>query len=53
LPIKTEHLVSLFELKFIHKDPFDRMIISQCISEKISVISSDNVFKEYPVQVIW
>jgi len=29
------------------------MIIAQGISENIPVISSDGVFKEYPVQVIW
>jgi PIN domain nuclease of toxin-antitoxin system len=53
LPIKPNHLVSLFGLKFIHKDPFDRMIIAQGISENIPIISSDSVFKGYPVQVIW
>ena len=36
-----------------YRDPFDRMIIAQSISEDIPVISSDVVFKEYPVQVIW
>jgi len=53
LPIETKHLISLFGLKYIHRDPFDRMIIAQGISENIPVISSDGVFKEYPVQVIW
>jgi len=53
LPIEPKHLISLFGLKYIHRDPFDRMIIAQGISENIPVISSDGVFKEYPVQVIW
>jgi len=53
LPIETKHLISLFGLKYIHRDPFDRMIIAQSISENIPVISSDGIFKEYPMQVIW
>jgi PIN domain nuclease of toxin-antitoxin system len=53
LPIKAEHLLNLSKLEFIHRDPFDRMIISQGIAENIPVISSDGVFKEYPIQVIW
>jgi len=53
LPIEVKHLISLFDLKYFHRDPFDRMIIAQSISENIPVISSDGIFKEYPVQVIW
>jgi PIN domain nuclease of toxin-antitoxin system len=53
LPIKSNHLLMLSKLEFIHRDPFDRMIIAQGISENIPVISSDNVFKEYPIQVIY
>ena len=53
LPIEAKHLISLFDLKYFHRDPFDRMIIAQSISENIPVISSDGIFKEYPVQVIW
>jgi len=53
LPIRPDHLLVLSKLEFIHRDPFDRMIIAQGISENIPVISSDGVFKEYPLQVIY
>jgi len=53
LPIKPNHLLTLSKLEFIHKDPFDRMIIAQSISEGIPTISSDSVFREYPVQVVY
>jgi len=53
LPIKSNHLLTLSKLEFIHRDPFDRMIIAQGISENIPVISSDSVFKEYPMQIIY
>ncbi|GAP72401.1 type II toxin-antitoxin system VapC family toxin [Candidatus Symbiothrix dinenymphae] len=53
LPIKSAHLMELSKLDFVHKDPFDRLIIAQAVSEHISLISSDSVFKLYPVQWIW
>ena len=53
LPIKPNHLLVLSKLEFIHRDPFDRMIIAQGISENIPVVSSDSVFKEYPLQVVY
>jgi PIN domain nuclease of toxin-antitoxin system len=53
LPVNPAHLITLSTLEFFHKDPFDRMIIAQAISENISVISSDNIFKLYPVSWIW
>jgi PIN domain nuclease of toxin-antitoxin system len=42
LPIVPSHLISLSTLDFHHKDPFDRIIISQGISEEIQIISSDS-----------
>ena len=53
LPIEPSHLLELSKLNFIHRDPFDRIIIAQSLSENIPVISSDSIFKEYPVQVFW
>jgi PIN domain nuclease of toxin-antitoxin system len=34
----------------IHKDPFDRVIIAQSLSEKMPVLSSNPVFAEYGVE---
>ncbi|HNM33698.1 MAG TPA: hypothetical protein PKJ70_03865 [Chitinophagaceae bacterium] len=36
-----------------HKDPFDRMIISQSMVSKYQIISSDKLFDSYPVKRIW
>jgi PIN domain nuclease of toxin-antitoxin system len=52
LPIECPHLITLTTLDFPHRDPFDRIIIAQAITEKIQVISSDDIFKQYPVQWI-
>jgi PIN domain nuclease of toxin-antitoxin system len=36
-----------------HKDPFDRMIISQAIAEQIPVVSADSAFNSYAVTRLW
>jgi PIN domain nuclease of toxin-antitoxin system len=38
LALSLDHILSLSKLPFHHRDPFDRMIIAQALSEKISVI---------------
>jgi PIN domain nuclease of toxin-antitoxin system len=53
LDIKVEHLVELENLKYHHKDPFDRLIVCQSIVEKIPVLSSDKAFSKYPIKRIW
>ncbi len=53
LPIELDHLSATIKLEFHHRDPFDRLIIAQGISEQIPVITSDAAFVKYPVEVIW
>jgi PIN domain nuclease of toxin-antitoxin system len=53
LPIECPHIITLTTLDFPHRDPFDRIIIAQAITEKMQVISSDAVFGQYPVKWIW
>ena len=53
LPIEVSHLSVLETLPLVHRDPFDRMIISQAIAEDIPVVSIDGFFEEYPIVRIW
>jgi PIN domain nuclease of toxin-antitoxin system len=53
LNIELVHLYPLEKLPFYHRDPFDRLIISQAIYEKMPVISSDINFDLYSVKRIW
>lgn len=53
LDINTEHLINVAELPFHHKDPFDRLIISQAMIDKLPIISSDNNFPLYNIKIIW
>lgn len=43
LPITADHLTRLAALPFIHRDPFDRLLIAQAIAENMTVITADHV----------
>lgn len=53
LPIDLNHLSNVISLPFHHRDPFDRLIIAQCITENLPVITCDAAFQKYPVNMIW
>ncbi|WP_228058701.1 type II toxin-antitoxin system VapC family toxin [Nostoc sp. LEGE 06077] len=53
LEIQPEHLYELVTLPFYHKDPFDRLIISQSLMQSIPIVTKDSVFESYPVQILW
>jgi len=51
IEIEDSHLTTLLHLPFHHRDPFDRMIISQAISNNLTVITNDGQFLNYQVSV--
>jgi PIN domain nuclease of toxin-antitoxin system len=53
LPILFEHLSPLTSLPFHHRDPFDRLLVGQCITEKCAVISRDAAFDSYKIERLW
>jgi PIN domain nuclease of toxin-antitoxin system len=53
LEIEIDHCKTLADLPFHHRDPFDRLLISQAISETMAIISIDSQFSHYPLDIIW
>ena len=53
LQIEDKYLSSLLELPYIHKDPFDRLIISTALVEGLSIITTDENIKKYDVPWVW
>ncbi len=47
LPINFAHTVEQNRLPFHHRDPFDRIIVSQAIVENMNLISADAAFDDY------
>ena len=53
LPIHISHTVKTYSLPLIHADPFDRILIAQCMLENMDMISADEYIRQYEVNVIW
>jgi len=53
LPIQLSHILGLQDLPTHHKDPFDRLLISQARVEDLTLVSSDQYFLMYPIQLLW
>lgn len=51
--IAPEHLDILRTLPFYHKDPFDRLLIAQGLSENIPILSRDEILDDYGIQRFW
>ncbi|MEH2060936.1 MAG: type II toxin-antitoxin system VapC family toxin [Nostoc sp.] len=49
LSVIPAHVLNLNTLPLHHKDPFDRMLISQALVEGLTLISIDQIFKLYDV----
>lgn len=53
LHIVPKHTVLLTSLPRHHKDPFDRLLIAQALSENLSIVSADTRFDAYGVKRLW
>ena len=45
--------LQVLRLPQLHRDPFDRMLISQAIAGGLAIITPDPLISQYPVRVIW
>ncbi|HEX4485891.1 MAG TPA: type II toxin-antitoxin system VapC family toxin [Terriglobales bacterium] len=54
LPYTSEHAFRFFDLPLHHRDPFDRQIIAQALSEQVAVATPDEAFALYRgVKTVW
>jgi PIN domain nuclease of toxin-antitoxin system len=53
LHIEPKHTAALTTLPFHHKDPFDRLLIAQAMTEGIPIVSSDTMPDFYPIRRFW
>jgi PIN domain nuclease of toxin-antitoxin system len=51
LAITSEHAIAVELLPPIHKDPFDRILLTQSMVEGITLLTSDPVVAQYPGSV--
>ncbi|MDQ0637262.1 PIN domain nuclease of toxin-antitoxin system [Pedobacter sp. W3I1] len=53
LPIDYGTLKILKDLPFIHRDPFDRIMIATSMELDLDLISNDEITKKYTTRIVW
>jgi len=53
LPISEKAVLLTENLPLHHRDPFDRIIIAEAISQDVPIVSADKVFDLYDIERIW
>jgi PIN domain nuclease of toxin-antitoxin system len=53
LPILPAHALSVEKLPMHHRDPFDRMLVAQAMTENLVLVTRDPAFRPYPVHRLW
>jgi PIN domain nuclease of toxin-antitoxin system len=48
LPITSEHAVNVNGLPHLHKDPFDRLLVAEAVTEGITLLTGDAQLARYP-----
>lgn len=53
LPLSHFDLIHLTNLPFIHRDPFDRLLIAQAMENKMTIITKDEHISKYTISTLW
>lgn len=53
LPVLPRHTAAVCSLPFHHRDPFDRLLVAQALTEAMELISADPELDPYGVRRVW
>lgn len=53
LPIDFRHVAKVAALPFHHRDPFDRLLVAQAASEKMTLVTADQAMTRYGIKCLW
>lgn len=53
LPVDEEAALHIARLPPLHRDPFDRMLVSQAIVHGMAILGPDPLVTQYPVRALW
>ena len=53
LPVTHEHAIRAGSLPGPHRDPFDRLLIAQAITDDLILVSNESLFDSYGVRRLW
>ena len=52
LTLELQHVLRVNELPLLHRDPFDRLLVSQAIIENLTILAVDPAIKMYEVNTL-
>lgn len=52
LQVTHSHALASGSLPSFHRDPFDRMLIAQAMSERLTIMTADEAIYRYPIETI-
>lgn len=53
LPISIEHAAFAGRLAAAHRDPFDRLLMAQALTEDLTLVSNERLFDAFGVARLW
>jgi PIN domain nuclease of toxin-antitoxin system len=53
LDIVFPHVCKVATLPLLHRDPFDRILIAQAQTEQLTLVTADEMFTKYGVDLLW
>lgn len=56
LPVSPVHALRVYTIPQLHRDPFDRVLIIQSITDKLPLITKDEAiirYKKYSLKTVW
>ncbi len=53
LPVTLIHATMVEELAAHHRDPSDRLLITQALAENLSLVTADRIFDQYGIRRLW
>ena len=53
LPVEQRHILHLENLPMHHRDPFDRILIAQALTDDLVIVTGDPAFPSYDVPLVW
>lgn len=53
LPVQMSHALHTYALPDYHRDPFDRLLVTQARLENLPILTADPQIFRYPVEIIW
>jgi len=53
LEVATEHAKAVASLPYIHRDPFDRMLVAQAMVDDMAILTTDAEILKYDISPVW